>query len=84
MYVCVVGFLGVWRGVSIDLGDILGCQSCLGVFEGVFGDSLHEGFSQTGANSPNWPNPERQDFVHLTLLRHQNIKTRLSTTSKND
>ena len=43
-------FLGIWRGVSIDLGDILGCHSCLGVFEGVFGDSLHEGFSQNGAN----------------------------------
>ena len=43
-------FLGVWRGVLIDLGDILGSQSCLGVFERVFGDSLHEGFSQTGAN----------------------------------
>ena len=26
----------------------------------------------------------RQDFVHVSLLRHQNIKTRLSTTSKND
>ena len=43
-------FLVVWRGVSIDLGDILGCQSCSRVFEGVFGDLLHEGFSQTGAN----------------------------------
>ena len=56
MYFCVFGFLGVWRGDSIDLGDILGCQSCLGVFEGVFGDSLHEGFAQTGANSSFWPN----------------------------
>ena len=43
-------FLVVWRGVSIDLGDILECQSCLGVFKGVFGDSLREGSSQTGAN----------------------------------
>ena len=43
-------FLVVWRGVSIDLGDILVCQSCLGVFKGVFGDSLREGSSQTIAN----------------------------------
>ena len=48
--VCLSLFLGVLVGVLIDMGDILGCQSCLGVFESVFGDSLHEGFSQTGAN----------------------------------
>ena len=36
-------FLGVWRGVLIDLGDILGCQTCSKVFEGVFGDLEGEG-----------------------------------------
>ena len=40
--------------------------------------------SQTGANPPFWQNGERQEFFHLTLLRPQNIKTSLSTTSKND
>ena len=50
MSVGVFFVFGCLGGVLIDLGDILGSQSCLGVFEGVFGDSLHEGFSQTGAN----------------------------------
>ena len=69
-------FLVVWRGVSIDLGDILGCQSCLGVFKGVFGDSLREGSSQTGANWPFWTNPERQDFFSpgtVETLKYQNL-----------
>ena len=39
--------------MSIDLGDIFGMPELLG---GVFGDSLHEGFAQTGANSSFWPN----------------------------
>ena len=38
-------------GVSIDLGDIFGMPELLG---SVFGDSLHEGFTQTGANSLFW------------------------------
>ena len=83
MSVGVFSVFGCLGGVSIDLGDILGCQSCSRVFEGIFGDSLHEGFSQTGANPPFWQNGERQDFFHLTILRPQNIKTSLSTTSKN-
>ena len=49
---CLFVSLDVWRGVSIDLGDIFGM-------------------------------PKRQEFVHLTLLRYQNIKTSLSTISKN-
>ena len=52
-------FLDVWRGVSIDLGDIFGMPELLG---SVFGDSLHEGLAQTGANSLFWPNPKRQEF----------------------
>ena len=31
-------------------------RAAWGVFEGFFGDSLHEGFAQTGANSSFWPN----------------------------
>ena len=36
-----------------------------------FGDSLHEGFAPTGANSPFWPNPKRQELFHLPFLRHK-------------
>ena len=79
MSVGVFLFLDVWRGVSIDLGDIFGMPELLG---GVFGDSLHEGFAQTGANSLFWPNPKRQEFFHLPFLRHQNIKTSLYAISK--
>ena len=39
--------------------------------------------SQSGAKPLFWQNLERQDCFHLTLLRHQNIKTSLYTISKN-
>ena len=48
--------LDVLRAFQLIWVIFLGCQNCLGVFEGVFGDSLHEGFAQTGANSSFWPN----------------------------
>ena len=67
MSVGVFSVFGCLGGVSIDLGDILGCQSCSRVFEGIFGDSLHEGFAQTGANSLFWPNPKRQEFCSPTF-----------------
>ena len=76
MSVGVFSVFGCLGGVSIDLGDILGCQSCSRVFEGIFGDSLHEGFSQTGANPPFWPNPERQDFFSpgaFETSKYQNL-----------
>ena len=72
-------FFGVWRDVSFDMGDILGCQSCLGVFEthsmrdSVWLEPTHQ-FDPTLKNKM---------FFHLTLLRHQNIKTSLSAISKN-
>ena len=72
-------FFGVWRGVSFDMGDILGCQSCLGLFEthsmrdSVWLEPTHQ-FDPTLKNKM---------FFHLTLLRHQNIKTSLSAISKN-
>ena len=45
--VCLCLFcLWMSGGVSIDLGDIFGMPALLG---SVFGDSLHEGFAQTGA-----------------------------------
>ena len=73
--VCLCLFcLWMSGGVSIDLGDIFGMPELLG---SVFGDSPHEGLAQTGANSLFWPNPKRQEFVHLPFLRHQNIKTSL-------
>ena len=39
--------------------------------------------TQSGAKPLFWQNLERQDCFHLTLLRHQNIKTSLYTISKN-
>ena len=58
--VCLCLFcLWMSGGVSIDLGDIFGMPELLG---SVFGDSLHEGLAQTGANSLFWPNPKRQEF----------------------
>ena len=46
------------------------------------GDSfLHVRLSQSGAKPPFWQNLERQDFFHMTLLKHQNIKTSLCTIS---
>ena len=39
-------------------------------------DSLHEGFSLTGANSPIWPNPEKQDFLSpdfFEVSKYQNL-----------
>ena len=78
--VCLCLFcLWMSGGVSIDLGDIFGMPELLG---SVFGDSLHEGLAQTGANSLFWPNPKRQEFFHLPFLRHQNIKTALYAISK--
>ena len=78
---CVI--FGCLGGVVGYLGDIEGCLSCLGVFWGVSEGSVHVGSSQAVVNPPFWPNPERQDFFHLTLLRHQNIKTSLCKLSKN-
>ena len=48
------------------------------------GDSfLHVRLSQSGAKPQFWQNLERQDLFHLTLLRHQIIKTSQCTISKN-
>ena len=43
MSVGVFFVFGCLGGVLIDLGDILGCQTCSKVFEGVFGDLEEEG-----------------------------------------
>ena len=43
----------------------------------------HAWLIQIGANPQFWQNSERQEFFHLTLFRPLNIKTSLSTTSKN-
>ena len=65
-------FFGVWRGVSFDLSDILGCQSCLGVFEthsmrdSVWLEPTHQ-FDPTLKNKM---------FFHLTLFeasKYQNL-----------
>ena len=34
-------------------------------------------------NTPLWHNPERREFFHLALLRHQNIKTTLNFLEEN-
>ena len=71
--VCLCLFcLWMSGGVSIDLGDIFGMPELLG---GVW-DSLHEGFSLTGANSPIWPNPEKQDVLSpdsFEASKYQNL-----------
>ena len=44
---------------------------------------LHVWLTQSGAKPLIWQILERQDCFHLTLLRHQNVKTSLYTIFKN-
>ena len=67
---------GVWRGASIDMDYILGCQRCLRVFLETY--SMRDSVRHFG------PTLKGKIFFQPALLRHQNIKTSLSTTSKND
>ena len=56
----------IWYGWYFGMPELLG---------GVW-DSLHEGFSLTGANSPIWPNPEKQDVLSpdsFEASKYQNL-----------
>ena len=58
-------------------------MSCLGVFEGVSGGRVNVGLRHDWAKHPFSHNLGGHDFFHLTLLRHQNIKTSQCNVSKN-
>ena len=65
-----------WGGcfrVFLVLGGVRGCNGRLSLC----------GSRLAGANPPFCHSPKMQDFFHLTLLWHQNIKTSLCARSKN-
>ena len=74
--------------------DIWGCLECIQGCQKVFqalrcavrriGRINPSGWNQGSAIIPFWHNFEKQDFCHLTYLRHPNIKTRQCKLSKND
>ena len=76
----VWGCLGdVWcisQGIWVVFMEARGAEMCLGGLVGS--QSL-----QYGANTLFWHSPERQNFFHLTILRHWNIKMVAYKLSKN-
>ena len=50
----------------------------------MFGGYLGYQSLQYGAIALFWQNPEKPNFFHLTLLRHQNIKMFICKLDKND
>ena len=70
---------GCLGGVYGYLSDIHGNLRCSNVFGGYLGSpSL-----QYGAVTLLWHSPERHNFFHLTILRHQNIKMSIYKGDKN-
>ena len=66
---------GVWGYLS----GIHGHKRCSDVFGGYLGSpSLHY-----GAVTLLWHSPERHNFFHLTIMRHQNIKMSVYKVDKN-
>ena len=49
---CLVLSEGVWSGLWVYLGDILGCRSWLGMYKGVYVGSVCAGSSQDWAKPP--------------------------------
>ena len=49
----------------------------------MFGGYLGYQSLQYGAKALFWQNPEKPNFFHLTLLRHQNIKMFICMLDKN-
>ena len=41
----------------------------------MFGGYLGSPFLHYGAKTPFWHSPKRNNFFHLTILKHQNTKT---------
>ena len=70
---------GCLGGVYGYLSDIHGNLRCSNVFGGHLGSpSL-----QDGAVTLLWHSPEKHNFFHLTILRHQNIKMSIFKVDKN-
>ena len=70
---------GCLGGVYGYLSDIHGNLRCSNVFGGYLGSpSL-----QYGAVTLLWHSPERHNFFHLTIMRHQNIKMSIYKGDKN-
>ena len=66
LFFCCLEGCFIWYGWYFGMSQLLG---------GVW-DSLHEGFSLTGANSPIWPNPEKQDVLSpdsFEASKYQNL-----------
>ena len=60
------------------LSAVYGCVYGFVAFEGVYECSALYG----AANALYWKSSERQNSMHLTLLKHQNTKTSLYKLSK--
>ena len=77
VFCCLLACHAPW----ICLGDVWEMSGgCLSDIHGnrrrsdVFVEYLGSQSLQYGANTPIWHSPERQNFFHLTILRHWNIK----------
>ena len=70
---------GVWGVVWGYMSDVCGYLRCLHVSGGYLGVHPLPG----GEFTLFWHSHERQDFFHLSILRHQNIKMSIYILYKN-